>query len=88
MARVLQMALFDDALCEVEQDGVRYVLRRKPVRAAELAVTRAGKQATRGGAGSSSGISYLEKHVRAKVATAEKKSAGQDGAAEGRDVVG
>src|ERR1017187_10221255 len=29
---VLQMALFDDSLCEVEQDSVRYVLRRNPVR--------------------------------------------------------
>jgi len=30
---VLQLALFDDSLCEVEQESVRYVLRRNPVRA-------------------------------------------------------
>src|ERR1035437_2770543 len=40
---VLQMALFDDSLCEVEQDSVRYVLRRTPVRAEEIAATRVGK---------------------------------------------
>src|ERR1022692_1817745 len=39
---VLQMALFDDSLCEVEQERVRYVLRRNPVRAEEIAATRAG----------------------------------------------
>ena len=69
---VLQMALFDDSLCEVAQEGVRYVLRRNPVRAEEMATTRAGKQ-----------ISvevlvqqrnqYLAGHAKAKVSTAEKK---------------
>jgi hypothetical protein len=37
------MALFDDSLCEVEHEGLRYVLRRNPVRAEEIAATRAGK---------------------------------------------
>jgi hypothetical protein len=69
---VLQMALFDDSLCEVEQDGVRYVLRRNPVRAAEMAATRAGKQ-------SSVEVlveqrnQYLASHARAQVSAAEKK---------------
>jgi hypothetical protein len=69
---VLQMALFDDSLCEVEQEGVRYVLRRNPVRAAEMAATRAGKQASvevlieqRN--------QYLAKHAKAKGAAAEKE---------------
>ena len=43
---VLHMALFDDSLCEVEHEGLRYVLRRNPVRAEEIAATRAGKQAS------------------------------------------
>jgi hypothetical protein len=69
---VLQMALFDDALCEIQQEGVRYVLRRNPVRAAEMAATRAGKQ-------SSVEVlvgqrnQYLIGHARAQVSAAEKK---------------
>src|SRR6266403_1711272 len=70
-AGILQMELFDSAVCEVTQDGLRYVLRRNPVRAEELAASRADKQARveqlmvkRNG--------YLREHPRAAVATAEK----------------
>jgi len=70
-AGILQMELFASAVCEVAQDGVRYVLRRNPVRAEELALSRADKQARveqllvkRNG--------YLREHPRAAVATAEK----------------
>jgi Transposase DDE domain len=70
-AGILQMELFDSAVCEVAQDGVRYVLRRNPVRAEEIAVSRTDKQARveqlmakRNG--------YLRAHPRAAVATAEK----------------
>jgi len=70
-AGLFQMELFDSAVCEVAQDGVRYVLRRNPVRAEELAASRADKQARvehfiaeRNG--------YLGEHPRAAVATAEK----------------
>src|SRR5438094_3538471 len=70
-AGIFQMELFDSAVCEVTQDGVRYVLRRNPVRAEELAASRADKQARvehfiaeRNG--------YLGEHLRAAVATAEK----------------
>jgi hypothetical protein len=66
------MELFADEVCEVERDGVRYVLRRNPIRAAQLAASRADKQASaeqllqdRNG--------YLARHLRAKVVTAEKK---------------
>jgi len=68
---VLQMALFDDSLCEVEQESVRYVLRRNPVRAEEIAATRTGKEVSvqllvqqRN--------QYLAEHAKAKVSTAEK----------------
>ncbi len=71
-ARLIQMELFAAAVCEVERDGVRYVLRRNPLRAQQLAASRTDKQARveqlrqdRNG--------YLDKHPRAKVATAEKK---------------
>jgi hypothetical protein len=68
---VLQMALFDDSLCEVEQEGVRYVLRRNPVRAAEIAATRTGKQARVAALVEQRNL-YLAKHAKAKVSTAEK----------------
>jgi hypothetical protein len=72
---VLQMALFDDSLCEVEQEGVRYVLRRNPVRAAEIAATRVGKQASVAALVEQRNL-YLAKHAKAKVSVAEKKVLG------------
>jgi len=45
-AGVLQMDLFDAELCEVNDEGVRYVLRRNPLRADELAASRADKKAS------------------------------------------
>jgi transposase len=69
---VLQMALFDDALCEVEQESVRYVLRRNPRRAAEMAATRTGKQASVALLVQERN-QYLAKHTRAQVSAAEKK---------------
>ena len=42
-AGVLQMDLFEETLAEVEgKDGERYVLRRNPARAEELAASRLG----------------------------------------------
>src|SRR5437588_6578207 len=38
------MELFTAEVCEVQQDGVRHVLRRIPIRAAQLAASRADKQ--------------------------------------------
>ena len=38
---VLQLGLFDSDLCEVEHEGIRYILRRNPLRAVELATSRA-----------------------------------------------
>jgi len=43
---VIQLDLFDDKLVEVEEQGVRYVLRRNPVRAAELADNRLDKRSS------------------------------------------
>ena len=42
---VFQLELFDRQLCEVQDDGVRYVLRRNPLRAKEMAASRASKLA-------------------------------------------
>jgi transposase len=43
---VLQMSLFDDALAEVEDDAIRYILRRNPQRAQEMAESRQEKFAS------------------------------------------
>jgi len=42
---VFQLGLFDENLCEVEQDGLRYILRRNPIRAEEVAENRASRLA-------------------------------------------
>ena len=39
-----QLSLFEEKLCEVLDEGVRYVLRRNPHRADEIAANRQGKQ--------------------------------------------
>jgi hypothetical protein len=68
---VLQMELFADELCEVEHEGRRYVLRRNPLRAEQLAASRAEKQASVERVRQQL-ERYLADHPRAKVATAEK----------------
>jgi len=69
---VLQMALLDGSLCEVEQDSARYVLRRNLVRAEEIAATRTGKQSSVE-ALLQERNQYLAKHAQAKVSAVEKK---------------
>lgn len=70
-AGVLQMELFAAEVCQIQQDGGRYVLRRNPLRAAQLAASRADKQA-RVEQLCQSRNQYLAAHPRAKVTTAEK----------------
>jgi len=41
---VIQLELFDEDLCEVKQAGVRYILRRNPIRAEEMAESKADKR--------------------------------------------
>lgn len=68
---VLQMELFAEKVCEVEQDGVRYVLRRNPLRAEQLAASRGEKRA-RVERLVEDRNKYLAEHRRARVATAER----------------
>jgi hypothetical protein len=70
-AHLIQMELFAEELCEVEREGVRYVLRRNPLRAQQLAASRADKQA-RVEQLCQERNRYLDQHPRAQVATAEK----------------
>jgi transposase len=41
---IIQMELFDQSLCEVIDDGVRYILRCNPVRSKEMSETRSSKR--------------------------------------------
>jgi hypothetical protein len=70
-ADVLQMELFATEICEVQQEGQRYVLRRNPRRAEQMAASRADKQASVEQVRQRR-EQYLRAHPRARVATAEK----------------
>ena len=66
---VLQMSLFDEPLAEVTtMDGERYVLRRNPERAGEIAASRDSKFGSLGAAVIAAN-EYLEKHSRADPGT-------------------
>ncbi len=68
-AGVLQMDLFEDALAEVEGlDGERYVVRRNPARAEELAASRADKLTTLHTSAETANA-YLNEHPRAAAKT-------------------
>jgi len=69
---VLQMNLFDAELCEVSDDGVRYVLRRNPLRADELSASRTDKKAAVERLRETLNR-YLTEHPRAKPSTAERR---------------
>lgn len=75
-AHLIQMGLFAAEICEVEREGVRYVLRRNPIRAEQLAAARADKQATVEQLRQRLNR-YLDQHPRAQVATAEKALCGK-----------
>jgi transposase len=68
---VMQMELFDATVCEVEDDGVRYVLRRNPQRVAEMAASREGKRHSVEALVESQ-RAYLRDHPRAKLSTTEE----------------
>jgi len=69
---VLHMALFHSVLSEVAQAAVRYICRRNPQRAAEIAAIRQEKKATLE-ALCQKKSRYLAEHPRAKVATAQRE---------------
>jgi hypothetical protein len=69
---VLQLDMFDARLLDVEEEGgARYVLRRNPARAAELAATRQSKRA-RIERALAERNAYLEAHAHASVGVARK----------------
>jgi transposase len=66
---VLEYGLFDENLCEVECDGVRYIFRRNPVRAEEIEDTRKSKLEKIKELLNEQNI-YLSEHPRAQTETA------------------
>jgi len=69
----LQMELFDETLNEViTHDGRRYILRRNPLRAEEMATTREDKKASVQRLVEKQ-IAYLAEHPRASVKVASRK---------------
>jgi transposase len=71
--RVIQYELFTDKVCEVEYNGARYVLRRNPIRAEEMAMTRESKRASVERL-SQDLTRYLAEHGKASVDVALKKA--------------
>lgn len=69
--KTLQMELFDQALAEVSEPDLRYVLRRNPIRAGEMQANRQSKLDSLA-AKVDQANQYLTDHPRAKVATALK----------------
>lgn len=68
---VIQIGLFDKEVCEVEEKGIRYILRRNPVRVEEMNQSRISKR-HRVAELLEKKNRYLREHKRAKVATAIK----------------
>ena len=70
---VIQMELFDETVSEViAKDDVRYVLRRNPIRAAEMAATRESKLAKLQKLVDEQNA-YLAEHPRASLSVAQRK---------------
>jgi transposase len=66
---VFQMELFADDICEIEQDDLRYILRRNPLRAKEMADTRKQKKEAVEELCRERNA-YLSQHPKAKLETA------------------
>ena len=66
---LIQFGLFDEKVCEVEEGGIRYILRRNPVRVEEMEKSRLSKRRALEEFVSKKNV-YLSEHPRAKVSTA------------------
>ena len=69
---VIQMEMFEELLCEARDGGVRYILRRNPRRAEEMATSRADKERCVERLVEKQNP-YLRQHPRAAVFTAETR---------------
>jgi len=62
---VIQLDMFDEKLCEIQDDKIRYILRRNPVRATEIQLNRT-KRLEKIKQKIESKNLYLQKHPKAK----------------------
>ncbi len=69
---VFQFQLFTEKIAEIEENGVRYVLRRNPIRASEISISRMKKFNSAEDLVQDQNT-YLREHPRALVKTALKK---------------
>lgn len=69
---IIQIGLFDEKVCEIEDSAVRYILRRNPWRVDEIAKTRLSKCQYIERFIEGKNV-YLSEHLRAKVSTAIKE---------------
>ncbi|MCP5005746.1 MAG: IS1634 family transposase [Planctomycetes bacterium] len=69
---VIQLNMFEEQVCEIEEEDIRYILRRNPVRGEEIAENRMSKLETIEGLVRRKNL-YLEEHPRAKEVNALKE---------------
>lgn len=69
---VIQLGLFDETLCEVEREGVRYILRRNPMRVDEMAKSREKKMGHIRAFVEKLNV-YLGEHPKASIEIAQRK---------------
>lgn len=70
---IIQLGIFDEKVCEVSCDDIRYVLRRNPVRVEEIDLIRTQKH-KKVEAFMSKKNMYLKEHPKAKVSIAIKET--------------
>jgi len=73
---LIQIGLFDEKVCEVEEAGIRYILRRNPVRVEEMEKSRLSKRRALEKFVGEKNV-YLSEHPRANVSTAVEKVKGK-----------
>ncbi len=69
---IIQYVLFDDKVCEVDHEGVRYIIRRNPVRAEEITKNRMDKLEKLKDLVDKQ-IQYMALHPKAKIEASIKK---------------
>lgn len=69
--KVIQYELFDNTVCEIAEDSIRYIFRRNPVRAKEIQENRKGKKCSIERLAEKQN-KYLREHCKAKEATSLK----------------
>lgn len=69
---LIQIGLFDEQVCEVEEAGIRYILRRNPIRVEEMEKSRLSKRRALEKFVREKNV-YLSEHPRADVFTAVEK---------------